>query len=107
MKDIKTILFSLILAAGTGAGQAQDPVFSHFFANSLHLNPSLAGIEGPARVYIGYRNQWPNAGGAFITYQAAYDQYIDKIQGGLGVRLLNDQQGGVINTYNLDVMYSY
>ena len=107
MKDIKTILFSLILAAGTGPGQAQDPVFSHFFANSLHLNPSLAGIEGPARVYIGYRNQWPNAGGAFITYQAAYDQYIDKIQGGLGVRLLNDQQGGVINTYNLDVMYSY
>jgi len=87
---------------------AQDPVSSHFYANSLHLNPSLAGMEGPSRVYIGYRNQWPNSGSSFITYQASYDQYVEKLHGGLGVHVLNDKQGeGVFNTYHLNVMYAY
>lgn len=94
-----------ILIKGIGA---QDPVSSHFYANSLHLNPSLAGMEGPSKVYMGYRNQWPNSGSSYITYQASYDQYVEKLQGGLGVHLLNDKQGeGVFNTYNLNVMYAY
>lgn len=87
---------------------AQDPDFSHFYANSLQLNPALAGLDGHPRVYIGYRNQWPSAGSAFITYQSSYDQYIEKLHGGVGVKLLNDQQGdGVLSSINLDVMYSY
>lgn len=87
---------------------AQDPVFSHFYANGLQLNPALAGVEGPGRVYIGYRNQWPNSGSSYITYQASYDQYVEKLNGGIGVRILNDRQGeGTFNAYNLDVMYAY
>jgi type IX secretion system PorP/SprF family membrane protein len=87
---------------------SQDPVSSHFYANSLQLNPALAGTEGPLKVYIGYRNQWPNSGKSFITYQAAYDQYVDKLQGGIGVRVMNDRQGGgIFNAYNLDAIYAY
>jgi len=87
---------------------AQDPVFSHFYANSLQLNPALAGVEGAGRAYIGYRNQWPHSGASYITYQASYDQYVEKLHGGLGVRVLNDRQGdGTFNAYNLDVAYAY
>lgn len=87
---------------------AQDPVFTHFYANGLHLNPSLAGVDGPGKVYIGYRNQWPNSGASYITYQASYDQYVEKLHGGIGVRVLNDRQGeGTFNAYNLDVSYAY
>ncbi|MEX0981018.1 MAG: PorP/SprF family type IX secretion system membrane protein [Bacteroidales bacterium] len=102
-----TILFVAVHSLLTGIC-AQDPVSSHFYANSLQLNPSLAGIEGPSKVYIGYRNQWPNSGSAYITYQASYDQYVEKLHGGLGVNVFNDMQGdGVFNTYNLNVMYAY
>jgi type IX secretion system PorP/SprF family membrane protein len=88
--------------------QGQDPVFTHFHANRLIMNPSLAGIEGPWRLFMGYRNQWPNSGSSYITYQASYDQFVDKLGGGLGVRVLNDRQGGgVFNAYNLDLMYAY
>lgn len=87
---------------------AQDPVFSHFYANGLQLNPALAGTEGPGRIYIGYRNQWPNSGASYITYQASYDQYVEKLHGGIGVRILNDKQGGgTFNAYNVDVAYAY
>ena len=86
----------------------QDPAFSHFYANGLHLNPAMAGIEGPTRIFIGYRNQWPNSGASYITYQASYDQYVDKLHGGIGVRVMNDRQGGgAFNAYNLDAMYSF
>ncbi|MEX0986923.1 MAG: PorP/SprF family type IX secretion system membrane protein [Bacteroidales bacterium] len=86
----------------------QDPVFSHFYANALQMNPSLAGIEGTPKLFIGYRNQWPNTGSSYITYHASYDQYVEKLHGGLGVRMVNDRQGdGVFNAYNLDFMYAY
>ncbi|MFC2080076.1 PorP/SprF family type IX secretion system membrane protein [Bacteroidota bacterium] len=102
------ILYFILLQLLISQLYAQDPVMSHFYANATQLNPSLAGIEGPAKIYIGYRNQWPNTGSSFVTYQASYDQYIDKIQGGIGLRMLNDRHGnGVFNAYNLDAMYAY
>ena len=102
------IIFFVLLQICFLQVYSQDPVLSHFYANSIQMNPSLAGIEGPAKVYIGYRNQWPNSISSFITYQASYDQYIEKLHGGIGVKVLNDKQGdGIFNLYNLDVMYSY
>lgn len=108
MTNKQGILFLFALLFSGITLFSQDPVYSHFYANSIQLNPSLAGVEGPARVYIGYRNQWPNSGSSYLTYQAAYDQYVEKLQGGIGIRVLNDKQGGgVFNAYNLDLMYSY
>lgn len=108
MHEGRVILLCFMIWALGMPARAQDPVYSHFYANGLQLNPALAGGEGPAKIYIGYRNQWPNSGSSFVTYQASYDQYIEKLQGGLGVKVLNDRQGGgVFNAYNLDLMYSY
>ncbi len=106
---IRRILISIfILTVLTGNGLAQDPVFSHFYSNGTHLNPAWAGIEGPVKIFLGYRNQWPNSGSSYITYQASYDQYIDKLHGGIGVRVLNDQQGdAAYNTFDFAAMYSY
>lgn len=87
---------------------SQDPAFSQFYANPLYLNPSMAGIEGPAKVYLGYRNQWPGATNPYVTYQASYEQYIEALQGGVGVHIINDRQGGgVFNTLSLDAVYAY
>ena len=40
---------------------SQDPAFSQFYANPLFMNPAMAGVEGPAKFSLGYRNQWPGA----------------------------------------------
>ena len=89
-------------------GQAQDPAFSQFYANPLYLNPAMAGVEGPAKVYLGYRNQWPGATNPYSTYHASYDQYLDPVQGGIGLHIINDRLGGgIFNTLSLDAVYAY
>lgn len=108
MTNRRTILFLAALQLCFGGLSAQDPVFSHFYANGLNLNPSLAGLEEYAKTFIGYRNQWPGTGSSFISYQAAHDQYVEKLQGGIGLHVLNDRQGGgTFNIFNLDAMYAY
>ncbi|MFC2089929.1 PorP/SprF family type IX secretion system membrane protein [Bacteroidota bacterium] len=108
MTILRHILFISLIGFWLQPLIAQDPVMSHFISNGIQIDPSIAGIEGPARFYMGYRNQWPNTSSTFITYQAAYDQYIEKLHGGLGFHVMNDRQGGgIFNTYNLDLMYAY
>jgi type IX secretion system PorP/SprF family membrane protein len=90
------------------ACSAQDPASSQFYANQLFMNPGLAGLEGPTKVSIGYRNQWPGSAGAYSTYHASYEQYLEPLQGGIGVHVMNDRQGGgTFNTMSLDAIYAY
>jgi type IX secretion system PorP/SprF family membrane protein len=110
MKKSGTILSFAMLHCLFSVTHAQDPVFSHFYANSLLLNPSLAGVEETSKFYMGYSSQWsgPNSVAPYVTYHATYDKYIEKLEGGIGIRVLNDRQGdGVFNAYNLDLIYAY
>jgi len=101
-------LFIGILVSTTVGVRAQDPEFSQFYANPLYLNPAMAGVEGTAKVFLGYRNQWPGATSPYSTYMASYEQYLEPLQGGIGVHVMNDRQGGgVFNTISLDAVYSY
>lgn len=88
---------------------AQDPAFSQFYANRLYLNPGFTGIEkNVRRAFINYRNQWPSVSGNYVTYSASYDQYIEHMHGGFGIRLMNDIQGeGSIRQFELGLLYSY
>ncbi len=93
--------------AWSGA-MAQDPISSQYYANQLFMNPAMAGVEGITKVSLGYRNQWPAAAESYNTYHAAYEQYLEPAQGGIGVHVVNDRQGGgVFNTMSLDAIYAY
>ena len=97
-----------ILISASTQGWGQDPAFSQFYANPLFMNPAMAGVEGPAKVYLGYRNQWPGATDPYSTYHASYEQFIDPLQGGVGVHVINDRQGGgIFNSLSLDAIYAY
>ncbi len=90
------------------AACAQDPAFSQFYANPLMMNPAMAGVEGPVKMYLGYRNQWPGATDPYATYHASYEQFVDPLQGGIGIHVINDRQGaGIFNTLSLDAIYAY
>lgn len=87
---------------------AQDPAFSQFYANQLYLNPALAGSARCPRVTLNYRNQWPGIPATYVTYSASYDQYVDALQGGIGIQAYHDRAGtGIINTNHISGMYAY
>jgi type IX secretion system PorP/SprF family membrane protein len=88
--------------------RSQDPAMSQFYANPLFMNPAMTGLEGPGKAYFGYRNQWPAASNPYSTYHASFDQYVEALDGGIGVHVINDRQGGgIINTLSLDAINAY
>lgn len=102
----KHIAFFLILS--NGLIYAQDPEFTQFYANPLYLNPAFAGNEKCPVVHLNYRNQWPSIPNNFITYSASYDQYAEKLYGGIGLLVLKDKAGdGALSTTNISGLYSY
>ncbi|MEI6123945.1 MAG: type IX secretion system membrane protein PorP/SprF [Bacteroidota bacterium] len=106
MKKLYAVVFILFLSGSTSYGQ--DPHFSQFYANPLYLNPAFAGTSLCPRVILNFRDQWPSIAGTYVTYNASYDQHIDKISGGIGVLLNTDRAGqGILNTTNVSFMYSY
>jgi type IX secretion system PorP/SprF family membrane protein len=87
--------------------KAQDIVFSQFFLNSLQLNPAVAGSANEPRIFLNYRNQWPDFGNTFVSYQGSYDQYLKPLHGGIGLNIVRDNVGGYFNSTNIDIIYSH
>lgn len=88
--------------------EAQDPIFTQFYANPLYLNPAFAGSVRCPRFVLNYRNQWPNLYKTYITTAASYDQHIDLLSGGIGLMVYNDRAGNnVINTTSISGIYAY
>jgi type IX secretion system PorP/SprF family membrane protein len=104
--------YSLLLAAGLFCLplthlRAQDPEFSQFYANSLYLNPALAGAKICPSIQTNYRQQWPGISGTYSTFAASYDQYSYKVKGGIGVTAMHDRAGqGTLNTTGIGVIYA-
>ncbi|HEY4789010.1 MAG TPA: PorP/SprF family type IX secretion system membrane protein, partial [Bacteroidales bacterium] len=104
---------ALVLALILGTGcfselHSQDPIFSQFMFNQLYFNPAFAGNTPYPRLIGGYRNQWPGIGNAYVSYYASFDQYVDALDGGLGLGITKDNQaGGVFTKTAFDLIYSH
>ncbi len=109
MKRLKIAILTIVIAVMGVTANAQDAMFSQYFANPLYLNPAFAGTNVCPRLAFHFRDQWPAAPGTFMTYTASYDEHFDKISGGVGILLFGDRagQGGIINTYTASAMYSF
>ena len=107
MKKLSTIL-SIVLAFTFVRLNAQDVVYSQFYANPLYLNPALAGAKLCHRFTLNYRNQWPSIRKGYVSYCATWDQQYDAISGGVGVIVNADiAGGGLYNTFSGSGIYSY
>jgi len=104
-RHILFLLVFIVLAATKGF--SQDPVFSQYYSAPLQLNPAFAGNGYAPQLAINYRNQWPTLG-AYVTYAASYDQYIDHLNSGVGLMVLTDDAGqGLIKTNKIAGFFSY
>jgi type IX secretion system PorP/SprF family membrane protein len=105
---LKRIFIAGILFLLVHCLNAQDPGYSQFFANPLHLNPAYAGTTELPRMVLNYRNQWPQKGATYTTYAFSYDQLIKKKNAGLGFQITRDQElNRVINSHTASLAYSY
>jgi len=101
------LLVSSFLYTNPVFGQ-EDPLSSQLFTNLLSLNPAYAGSTENIYGGLGYRNQWPEFGNAYIHYSAYYDQPVELIHGGLGINISDDRQGaGTFNRMQAGFIYSY
>ena len=98
---MKTLLSILIFfMTFVGVSHSQDVVFSQFNNNRLYLNPGYTGTNLCPQLNMTYRNQWPALGSNYVTSMVSYEQFVDEINGGLGVLLINDRSGGGMYSLN-------
>ena len=95
-----TILATLLLTAAAGSALAQQqPQFTHYGLNGMHLNPAYAGIKGQGEVNLIGRYQYLNYGGTFDgsgspqTGLITVSLPILPISGGVGLAIYYDQVG--------------
>jgi type IX secretion system PorP/SprF family membrane protein len=104
VKRLLTIAFVLL---GLSSVYGQDPHFTQFYANPLYLNPAFAGVKQCPKVNVNYRNQYPSLG-VYQTYSASYDQYVDRLNGGVGVLIMQDEAAnGALSLTEASLIYSY
>ncbi len=88
--------------------QAQDPIYSQYYAAPLQLNPAFAGNTYSPHISINYRNQWPALNQAYVTYSVAYSQFFKDFNSGIGLMILTDDAGqGLYKTTKVSGVYSY
>lgn len=98
----------LIILTFCETTKAQDAEFSQFLNNPLYLNPAFAGVGIGPRFITNFRNEWPSLNNAYTTYSVSYDQDIEKLNGGVGLSALSDQQGnGLYSNLQFTGFYSY
>jgi type IX secretion system PorP/SprF family membrane protein len=101
-------IFLLISITITSLGVlAQDAQFTQFYAAPLYHNPAFAGSAFAPRLVVNHRNQWPSLNANFVTTALSVDTYVEKINSGVGISLLNDQQGNRLKSTEISGLYSY
>ncbi len=108
----KILLLSLVILISLGA-QAQDAVFSQYYASTIYLNPALAAAERALTFNSNYRTQWRSATIPYVTSQVSMiipliTKFPKKKQlGGIGLSAFNDRAGdGNLKTTGLSLTYA-
>jgi type IX secretion system PorP/SprF family membrane protein len=104
---LRRLIAVALLLTHAWSAQAQDPHFTQYYANPLYLNPAFAGVKQCPRVTTNYRNQYPTLG-VYQTFSASYDQYVDGLNGGIGVLIMQDEAAnGDLSLTEASGIYSY
>jgi len=106
----RILIFGFCAFVMSWSSQAQDNIYSQFYAAPLQMSPAFAGTTIAPRLAANYRTQWVNwaGGAAYNTYSVSYEQYVESLNSGFGVMIEQDDQGqGLLTGTNFAAIYSY
>ncbi len=93
-------IYSILLLFSAFGANAQDAVFSQYYASTLYLNPALSAVEPSATVSLNSRKQWSGLDGGFSTNQLSLifplkeGSILAENIGGIGMTVFSDNAGG-------------
>jgi hypothetical protein len=91
-----------------GVACAQDAQFTQFYSAPTYLSPAFAGTAAQSRMALQYRDQWPSIPGAFVTYNVAFDHYLNELNSGIGLIATHDKAGsGAMSYTSITGQYAY
>ena len=107
----KIVLFSLLFSLGFTFAKAQGIGYDITYSTPMIFNPALAGTAGAPRNIVAYSLDHNNLENGSTNYYnvfyASYDQYIEKVMGGVGVVFQNSSSAlGDYNKYYMGLAYS-
>lgn len=107
MKKIITLSTLFFFSISCLNLRAQDHEFSQFYATPIYTNPASTGSDF-SRAALAYRVQNYGFQITMATFNAAYDEYVKKIHGGIGLMYTNrDHGGGLLTENNVGVSYAF
>lgn len=92
---MKPILFIAFVLMSLGINAQQDPHFTQYFDNFLHVNPAYAGSTGMLSATAIHREQWVGFDGAPRSTTFSLHTPLNYRSVGLGLTAVNDMIGPV------------
>lgn len=102
---LSVVLASLLCTCNLLKAQ-QEPMYSQYMFNMLHINPAYAGSRAVDNITLLYRNQWVGLAGAPRTGTFSWDRRADDSNVGYGLEVYSDKLG-IETTTGLQAFYSY
>jgi|GEM_PF-6443546 len=104
----KLFISALVIFTMVSGAFAQDYMFTMPLANQLNLNPAFAGSFGSNHIVAGYDMAVLDYKMESHIVNLAYDNHIDKIKGGIGVKFssFSLNEGNQVNM-STSLIYSY
>jgi len=103
---IRLILFLCLLFVVNTLKAQQEPMFSQYMFNLIHINPAYAGNRASDNITALYRKQWVGIEGAPTTASLSWDKRADQSNVGYGLQIYNDHLG-IESTSGIQAFYSY
>lgn len=102
---LSVVLASLLCTCNLLKAQ-QEPMYSQYMFNMLHINPAYAGSRAADNITLLYRNQWIGLAGAPKTGAFSWDKRADDSNVGYGLEVYSDKLG-IEATTGFQAFYSY
>ncbi|MBL6444787.1 PorP/SprF family type IX secretion system membrane protein [Fulvivirga sp. 29W222] len=104
--SLPILLFNFLIFSIIYKSEAQDNTnLTHYFMNPYVINPSFAGTDGKASLFLTYRKQWVGIEGAPVISNFSFHTPAgNKL--GFGVNV-NNAERGLLNTTSGYITFSY
>ena len=105
MNSLKSRILTVAIALTVSTLSFAQDAHLVIISNPIYLNPAFAG-EWIFYYTLATEDNYPELG--LQTYSASYDQYVDKLNGGVALMALRDDAGnGALNLTEVSGVYSY